>query len=255
MRNRRKGIAIMALCLIMMCPVLTAQADFTPSVGYKPAPEIVTTPDGNGNEIIGYVKDPNGNILSTEYKSSIIITPIAEVNTSKEIPKSAADELKKVYNDIVLEKTKFSAYPDLNQMVVNAFGQGKNGDDLVVRDIFDITEVSNTLLKYLPGKGNTIELTFDLDIPAGGFVAAMVYKNGQWELVQKVVDNGDGTFTFTFEHFSPVAFLTYGTGVKGNLVPVTGDNTMKDITLWLVLLGVSLVAMVGVGISYRRRRR
>ena len=255
MRNRVKGIVAVALSLIMMCPVLTAKADFTPSVGYKPAPEIVTKPDGNGNEIIGHVKDPNGNILSTEYKSSIIVTPIAEVNTSKEIPKSAADELKKVYNDIVVEKTKFSNYPDLNKLVEKEIGQGKNGDDLVVRDIFDVTEVSDTLLKYLPGKGNTIDLTFDLDIPADKFVAVMVYKNGQWELMPNVINNGDGTVTVTFEHFSPVAFLVHGTGVKGNLVPVTGDNTMKDITLWLVLLGVSLVAMVGVGVSYRRKRR
>ena len=255
MRNRGKGIIAVALCLIMMCPALIAKADFTPSVGYKPAPEIVTTPDGNGNEIIGYVKDPNGNILSTEYRGSIIITPIAEVDTSKLIPKSAADELKKVYNDIVLEKTKFSDYPELNQMVEATLGQGKNGDDLVVRDIFDVTEVSDTLLKYLPGKGNTIDLTFDLDIPADKFVAVMVYKNGQWELAPNVINNGDGTVTVTFEHFSPVAFLVNGTGVKGNLVPVTGDDAMKDITLWLVLAGVSMVAMIGVLVSYRRKRR
>jgi len=255
MKKRVKGVVAVALSLIMMCPVITAKADFTPSVSYKPAPEIVTTPDGNGNEIIGYVKDEDGNILSTEYTSSIIITPIAEVDTSTRIPKSAAEELKKVYNDIVLGKTKFSDYPDLNKAVAEAIGQGKDGDDLVVRDIFDITEVSDTLLKYLPGKGNTIDLTFDLDIPANEFVAVMIYINGQWELATDVINNGDGTVTITFEHFSPVAFLVHGTGVKGELVPVTGDNTMNDITLWIALAGVSLVAMIGVGIVYRRKRR
>ena len=255
MKKRVKGVIAVALSLIMMCPVITVKADFTPSVSYKPAPEIVTTPDGNGNEIIGYVKDEDGNVLSTEYTSSIIITPIAEVDTSTRIPKSAAKELKKVYNDIVLGKTKFSDYPDLNKAVSEAIGQGKDGDDLVVRDIFDITEVSDTLLKYLPGKGNTIDLTFDLGVAKDEFVAVMIYINGQWELATDVINNGDGTVTITFEHFSPVAFLVHGTGVKGELVPLTGDNTMKDITLWIALAGVSLVAMIGVAIVYRRKRR
>lgn len=253
MRKLRGAIAL-ALCL-MMCPIMVTHADFTPSVGYKPAPEIVTTPDADGRPIIGYVKNENGDILSVEYLGSIIITPIAEVDTSKDISKKAADELKKVYNNIVLGKTDFSKHSELNQWVSANLGKGKDGGDLVVRDIFDITEISDTLLKYLPGQGNTIDLTFDLDVPAGEKVAPMVYINGKWEMAPKVVNNGDGTITVTFEHFSPVAFLVEGTGIKGNLVPVTGDTVSKDVTLWIVLAVASLAAMIGLGVYYRRRTR
>ena len=43
--------------------------------------------------------------------------------------------------------------------------------------------------------------------------------------------------------------------MKGQLVPVTGDTVMKDVTLWVVLAGVSLVVMIGVVLVYRRKRR
>ncbi len=69
--------------------------------------------------------------------------------------------MKKVYNSIVLGRTDFSKHARLNDWVKANVGQDKDGGDLVVRDIFDITEVSDTLLKYLPGEGNTIDLTFD----------------------------------------------------------------------------------------------
>ena len=254
MRTKLKGIVAILLCL-MMCPIIVAQADFTPSVGHKSEPDIVTTPDENGDPVIGEVVDPDGNVLSKEYLWSLIVTSIAQADTSTKIPDSARRELKKVYNDIVLGKTDFTTYRDLEQWIKNNLGAGKTANDMVVRDIFDITEVSDTLLQYLPGKGNTIDLTFDLDVAADQKIAAMIFIDGKWELAPNVRNNGDGTVTITFEHFSPVAFLAEGTGVKGNLVPVTGDNQMDDMMLWIVLAVGSLTAIVAVGIIYHRRRR
>ena len=254
MRKMLKTVVAVAMCLFMLGPVITAKADFTPSVSSKPAPEIVTKPDGNGKEIVGHVRDENGNILSTEYSGCIIVTPISKVDTSTEIPKEAATLLKKVYNDIVMDKTVFSKYSSLNQLVKEALGEGKDGDDLVVRDIFDVTAVSNGILTNLPPAGHTMDVTFDLDIGPNTFVAVMAYLDGEWRLIPDVINNGDGTVTCIFDEFCPVMFLTPGTGVKGTLAPVTGDTVMKDITLWIVLAGASLVAMIGVLVVYRRKR-
>lgn len=255
MKKNIKRVIAFLLCLTVVGPVITTRAEFTPSVSSKPAPEIVTTPDGEGREIIGYVKNSSGNVLSTEYKGALIVTPISEADTSSQIPKKAAEELKIVYNDIVLGKTVFSKYDALNRMVESALGAGKNADALVVRDLFDITEVSSTIKSNLPGQGNTMDITFDLDIAADEFIAVMVYRDSKWQLIPNVVNNGDGTITCTFDYFCPVAFLVPGSGVKGQLVPVTGDTVMKDVTLWVVLAGVSLVVMIGVVLVYRRKRR
>ena len=81
-------------------------------------------------------------------------------------------------------------------------------DNAVVTALFDVTILSEELQSYLDVEGNTIDLTFEADIPEGNHVFVMVFKNNEWQLIENVVINGDGTITCTFAHFCPVAILT-----------------------------------------------
>jgi len=96
-------LMILVLCTLMVCPVLAAGDDFTPSVSYKPAPD---------------VEDKPGNL---------VITPIGDVDKSTEIPDDAREQLKDLYEDLLNGDTDL---PD-------------EAKDKVIRDLIDVSEIGD----------------------------------------------------------------------------------------------------------------
>ena len=141
-------------------------------------------------------------------------------------------------------------------------------ENLVVKDLFDVSVLDTTVAGYLEDEANSIDLTFDVGVKSDDFVAVMVYKNDAWSAVENVINNGDGSITCTFAHFCPVAILTAPAAqeapvetepaetepvesepaatepVESEPVVTPDQEPSADFTLWFVILGVAVVALI-----------
>lgn len=256
---------IMVMAVMMACSIsaMATEVDFVPSISNKGAPELVITYDANGKMVIGHIFGGGGSIISTEYKDCLVITSVYDAKTSTTIPEDAKEELLKVFDELNADDAKLSKIcPELNDIVKDELGDDWTADDLVVRDLFDITGLCDDLNIELPKDGNTIELKFDLSLPKDAFITAMAYVDGSWQPIVETVNNGDGTITCVFEDICPVAFLTTGSGTATN-TPSTDTNvnpdsvvtgsTLNNIILWSVVLLMSLSVIIAM-VVYNRKR-
>ncbi len=247
------SFVLVAALLAVMCVTVASAERFVESITYKPAPEIVGS--GDDRPVIGYVVDPNGNVVSTEYHDCIVITPVSEAETSERIPADAAELLLDVYSEISADGYKFASMSDeLNKMVASDLGEGNDADDLVVRDLFDVTVLCDELKEKLAPVGNTLTLKFKVNVDKDTPVYVMSYKGGKWAPIVKTVNNGDGTISCTFEDFCPVAFMVPTENPDDT--PQTGDASNN--TFWTVVM-VSAVLLIAALVaanvySYKRSR-
>lgn len=243
------GFLTLVLCLSVACPVFAA--GFVESIGYKPAPEIM--PVDNDEDIVGYIVDGNGTQITVEHRKCIVITPVSEADSSQEIPTKEKEELLKEYDDFATGKKRLSDVKGLNDLAKKVMGEGKTADDFVIRDFFDASIVCDDK-EELEKEGTTLDLTFKVGVAKNTPVAAMVFVDGEWQVVDKVVNNGDGTITCTFEKLCPVAFLVPGetTETGTSTVPKTWDNT--NVVVWSAVAAVSLGLIVALIIIYRSKK-
>ncbi len=236
-------VCLLAVATLFAC-TLTVSADFVKSIEDKGAPGIVAGDDG----VIGKVLGEDGEVIAVCHEDCIIITPVAEAETSTEIPEDAREILLQVYEELCDPDTKLSeVFEDLNDDVKAALGEDKDADDLVIRDLFDVTGICSDL-KVLPKDGQSIELTFDLSVPKDGLVLGMIYIDGEWKQLD-LTNNGDGTVSVVFTEFCPVAFLVPSSTASA---PVTGEDLGK-LAVWGGLLAVSAVAVVLLVVFGRKK--
>ncbi len=264
------------MALTISVSAMAADVDFVSSIANKGAPDIVITEeDDSGRKIVGHLRGPNDEILSTEYEDCIIITPIGDVDTSTDIPEDAKDKLIFVYEELNKADTSLSEIcPELNDIVKDQLGDDKNADDLVIRDLFDISEKCEDLETHLPTDDSYIRLSFDLGIPKDTFVTTIVYVDGEWIPV-KTVNNGDGTISCDFNKFGQVAILVpadadKNTGADDDAnnstnddtdtdnktdVPVTGDSSQSQLILWVAVMGASLTAIAVLAVVFFKKKK
>lgn len=219
-------LLVLVLCLSMACAVTAAENDFVPSITYKPAPEL---------------KPIEG------HEDCIIITPVSDAEKSDKIPEDAKRLLLKLYDDILKDKEDFSEVSGLLKLIKEKLGEDKTTNDLVVRDLFDVTALCDDLKTDLP-----IKLTFNGTFKPDDFVAVVVYQDGKWVLADSVI-NEDGSITATFNTYGPVAFLVPGEKNEAEGPTGTGDTT--NFVLWSVMATLSLMAIVLLFVGYRRNTR
>ena len=220
----------LALCLSTAAVSFADQVAFVPSISYKPAPELVKT-------------EPSG------HETCVVVTPVAEADTSDKISDADAAILKTVYEELRKDGVKLSEKcAALTALVQEKLGENKTADDLVVRDLFDVSVVCGEL-ETLLGEDGALKLTFKSTVAKGEAVFAMVYVDGRWEPVKDAVNNNDGTITLTFTKLCPVAIMVPSS--VGSDDAQTGEST--DTTLWIALMGTSAAAMVALMLVYRRR--
>ncbi len=230
-------VAVLAVLLSMCVPALAAE--FTPSVGNKPAPEIVPVPGGGGGgkPSIGIIRDEQDKIIGYVYEDCLVVTPVSEVDTSKLIPEDAKELLKDVYNKLINGEMTLP-YDKVNPSL--------NPGNMVIRDLFDASWLCSDHPEILSKPGNTLELTFNLGVAPGVEVVTMTYINGQWVPVVSTVNNGDGTVTCVFEEICPIAFSVR--------TDVTESEKTGDIStmIWVVIALAALAALVVVTAFYRK---
>lgn len=223
-----KKIVALILALVLILAVAApafAAGTFVPSVSYKDAPEIEDAE--MRDEQVG---------VCLEISS---ITDAKEKTT--DIYQEDRDELLEVYAKLEDGSMKLPI-------------EG----DYVIRDLVDVSfkasecvEQDHQKEEWLAQEGNTITVTFDLGVDANAEVLVLSYVNGQWIPAEKVINNGDGTVTVTFEDICPVAFCVVNGKTDGPAQ--TGDVLGQDLMLWILLMVVSMAGIVGLNI-YRRKR-
>ncbi len=213
-------VLVMVTLLTFSVSALAANVEFVPSIENKGAPTVV---DSN---------------------ATVTVTPVGEAETSTTLSADAKAALVKAYDELSAKGASLSALcSDLDAVAAAALGEGKKGDDLVVRDLFDVTAANLT-------EGTALNVTFKLGVAAKDFVTAMVYNNGAWTAV-KTVNNGDGTVSCTLEKAGAVALLVPSTTGSTAGSPDTGDNS--NLTLWISVMAVALVAIVGLVVVERKK--
>lgn len=230
-------IAMLAVLVSLCVPAFAAEADFTPSVPNKPAPEIVPGKDDAGNDVVGVIRDKDGNVVDYIEEGCLVITPVADVDKSTDIPKEAAELLKKVHDELNKGTMK---------MPYDKFGDELKNKKMVIRDLFDASLICGEHPPVLAVDGNTLEVTFDLGINKGVEVYVMTYVNGEWVPIVDSVNNGDGTITCTFEEICPIAFSV----VEGALTPPTVTGDMPVDAKWFIIGGIALAAIVALTVVF-----
>lgn len=233
---------IMVLMLILSCSLnlFAANDNFVPSISEKPAPEIEGFEE-DGTKYIGKIIDKDGNTIKKIPVGYILVTPIAEIDASAELSQETKDELKAAYAALTADGADLSKICSvLNSIVADKLGSGKNANNLVIRDFFDVTVIGDEYKALLAVEGNKLVVDLKVAVDPDAFVAATVYVNGEWKLVD-IKNNGDNTITCTFDSVCPVALFVEGTGGSTN-PPPTGIG-YENFT-WIMLAIVSLIAIV-----------
>lgn len=237
--KRAIALALMLmLCISLASPAYAAENGFVPSITYKGKPEIVPVEPG----IIGVVREDD-DIISHIYEGCLLITPVSEAETSREIPEEAANTLLYVYEALS------SGEMELPYEKV----PGCDGRNMVILELVDATWLcgggnsDHDHPTEVAPKGVVFDITFDLGVAPDALVTVMTYKNGEWNPIVEVVNNGDGTVKCTFEDLCPVAFSV---GDVATAPPKTLDNAMP----WMLVMVASLAALVVMFLSLRKKQ-
>ncbi len=242
-----KRILSLTLAVLMLAalalPTLAAENEFVPSITEKDAPEIVPVKDpASGSDALGVICDNEGNDV-TDYVTTLdlVVTPVSKVDTSTAIPEEAAEELKEVYTALTDGTMK---------LPLEKLGDDIKAEEMVIRDLFSVAWVNEDMETEVNKPGVCTKITFRLNVKAADEVYCMTYHNGQWDPVEKVTNNGDGTVTCLFEQKCPVAFIVR----TAESSPKDGDVMGNYMGLWVGLLVASAAALVAVVVVGKNRK-
>lgn len=249
MRKIVACLVALMICASMVLPA--AAAPFTPSVTYTPCPSIVPVEDPDGNPALGEVLEDDV-VIDYVYETCLVVTPVAEAETSTDIP----EESRAILLDV---------YAKLNscemQIPYDKFNAGLDSSKMSVRDLFDATFMcggATTIVDHpamLEPDGVTFRITFDLGVAADEKIYTLTYIDGEWNPIVSTVNNGDGTVTCVFEKLCPIAFCVENQESSTPEKPPvqTGDPAGDQMIIWIVVGAVSLVALVALVVIYRTK--
>lgn len=248
----KKVISCVLLLVMLLSFTLTAVADdvdFVSSIANKGAPDLVEFTAESGEVAVGYVRDQNDQIVEVITADEVMITAVGEAETSGDISAEAKEVLLRVYEELCEPGASLAKLcAALNDDVAAALGAGNNADNLVVKDLFDLTLLGDAAAAMTEDR--YAELTFDISLPKDSYVAAMVYANDGW-LASSIVNNGDGTVTCKLDATGPVAFMVPGATSGAD----TGDESGASLIFWGCTMAVSLAAIVVLAVVIYRRKK
>ena len=77
---RKISTFILAMMLAVSTAISAGAAEFTPSVQGKEAPDLVTTVNEAGEEVVAVVRDAQGNAVEDVLSGNLIVTPVAQAD-------------------------------------------------------------------------------------------------------------------------------------------------------------------------------
>lgn len=231
-------LVALLVCCSMILPVMAAENTFVPSITYKGGLPLVGA-DTN-------MKDKDGNPIGSKIIDCLVVTSISEAkNKSTDISQEDRDLLLDLYEKLSDGSMKLPVEGDyvIKEMVDLSFKYDGCRKD----------EEHNSKDECLRQPGVTLTLTFDLQVKKNADVVVLVYVDGEWQPIESVKNNGDGTVTCVFEDICPVLFLVDAKALED--VPKTGDQMGSDLMLWVGIMGACLVGIVAVSVAMGKKRK
>lgn len=241
---RKLMLSITAVLMSAAMFSTAAFAAFAPSVEQKGAPEVTGA----------VIMDKDGNEVDTVDIGSITVVPVAEATT---LPEEQQVQLTNAYQQLADAADPVAVVPEVADLLSDfnaAEGQEVAAEDLVVKDLFDVT-VPDEIMEA----GATVAITFNVAVKENQFVVALHnYEDDKWEALP-TTNNGDGTVTAVFGSFSPVAIVVGDvaaegeTGETGDKTPTSPQTSDIDFTPWVVMAVVAAGAVVFVARKAHKR--
>lgn len=219
------AIALLVMCLSLVCPAFAAEDTFVPSISYKDAPEI-----------------DDATMKEEDVEACLVVTSLkGAVDKLTDVPQETRDALLEIYEKLNSGEMKLPT-----------------DEGFVIRELVDVSwkkigcvEQEHTHKNELDKEGVTVTLDLNLGVDANTDVLVYAYHNGQWDPIKSVKNNGDGTVTCVFEHFCPVAFaVREQTGGSQ-----TGDMAGESLILWGALMAVSMAAVFVMIVRRKKHTR
>ncbi len=243
---------MLALTLVAAMSVTAFAARFTPSVVDKPAPEVVTQTDSQGNEVSAIIRDAAGNEVAGVSATDMVVTPVSDTGSLDPATKAKMDA---AYNEIQSVGNLSELSADLND-VLREVDPDLTADDVVVRDMFDVT-ISGAAAEHLSQPGNSITIRFHLSGNVDSLAAVLHYTDGNtWETIPnaRVIRIDENTVDVVFTSLSPIAFLfdagALGVDPAAPPSPKTGD--MASYAMAYVAAGVVAASAVAFAVKKKR---
>ena len=212
MKKVISAILVLMLCIAMPLTAFAAEGEFVPSISYKDAPEASSaTLDGE------------------DITDSLAITSILEALAGEGASSEEAIAL------------LIEVYKQLEEGTMDLPIEGS----YVVRDLFDVSLLDEAHKEKLAGGKAYVDVVFELGNHDLEKLVVLNYDGKNWNQVE-VIDNGDGTITCRFTHFSPVAFIELDEGAEISA-------PAKNLGLWIGLCVVAAAAIIAVVVIYRRK--
>ncbi len=245
---------LLAVALVMTMSVTAFAATFTPSVVNKPAPQVVPQTDSSGNQCAAIIYDAAGREVASIPLGALTVTPVSSTSApSSEI----LEKLQAAYQQLLSTRNLANLSSDLEN-VIREVSSDLTVDDLVVRDLFDVT-ISGAYADYLSREGYSISIRFNLSTDPD-FLAAVLHNTGgtTWETIHnsRITRNADNTVDIVFYSLSPVAFLfdagQLGIDPNGPDSPQTGEPSY---TMVWIAAGVILTLALTYGVVKKHSSR
>lgn len=177
---------VLALCMAIAVPVAAAVDVFVPSITYKGGP---------GHSLAVLEEDS----VEEAVDGCVVVTSIEQA-------RDKATDITQEERDLLLE-----VYEKLSDGSMTLPISG----EYVIRELVDVSfeyadcrtiEEHNHKDVRLQKEKVTLKMTFKLGIEKDAELAVMTYIDGEWEDIESVENNGDGSVTCVFEDVCPVAF-------------------------------------------------
>ena len=209
----------------------------------------ITLPDGE--EVGAVITTADGEVIQLPM-SSIKVTPTTD---AENLPAAVKEMLDNAAKQIKEAKSLADIIPDIVDVLKDVnerLGTKFTVDQLVVRDLFDVTldDEARAILE----NGGSVDITFD--VPVAEDEALMVihnYEGDKWETIpdDKVkVNSEDETVQVTFTSLSPIAFVV----ADKDAAPAV-DDTEENSGMSTGLIAVIVIIIVAVAAYFISRSK
>lgn len=231
-------VLVLLLLAVLELPVMAAENEFAPSIGYKDGPEI-------DKAEIDRTDPEKPDQPKEDAKPCLVITTVIQAQKKEtDISQEERDLFLDIYDKMTNNETTLP----------ESYG------GWVIRELVDVSwrytdcvQSNHGKEEWLKEEDNTLTVTLKTGIPVNVEVVVFVYLDGEWVQVENVTHNSDNSLTCEFEDIGPVAICVRE---NADIPPAqTGDPIGQMLWLWIVLMVVSLGTMTVLVMNRRKFMR
>ena len=266
---KKLGIVLLAVLVVFSCSFTALAVNFTPSVEKKDAPAFVKITDKDGNEADAIIVDEIGKetpvINDPDSSLKIVITPVAKkeeaiVTDITGYLVSAQYQIAEAKNVSELTDSMESALKNAKLKATDPALQEVTIDDLVVRDLFDVSLVRDGTTIEQIKEGETISFAIQTDLTADDLFFVLLNCDGkEWKVVTDLQLDENGVLTVTVDTLCAIAIITDAMPEKvldpnAPISPQTGDTSENVFLFGAVIFGAAATILLAHSAAARKKQ-